>query len=138
MTAKGLPNDEMPAKIASAWRADAIQKAERPDDFWRKQQVQIRQRIESRLTPKPRRFWLTAATAALIFIAVLLVTPAGQRPQPTPPPYVDADQELLLAIERALDAGTPAALDPLTLMVESSSNHNEVEPTSHKEHGHEN
>jgi hypothetical protein len=75
----------------------------------------------------------------LIVFAVLLISPAGQHPQPAPPrAYVDADQELLIAIERALDAGTPAALDPLTLMVESSSNHNEIEPNSHKEHGHEN
>ena len=43
---------------------------------------------------------------------------------------VDADQELLLAIERSLAAGTPEALEPLTLLVESSSSNNDVETIS--------
>ena len=50
---------------------------------------------------------------------------------------LDADQRLLLAIEHSLAVGTPEALEPLTLLVESSSN-NDVETIPHKEHRREN
>ena len=143
MTAKHVPNEpELPAQLAANWRADAMRSSERPEEFWRGQHARIRARIESRSARKPRSLWLTAATAALIFFSVLLLAPAGRppqaRPQASAQTRLDADQELLLAVERALAAGTPEALEPLTLLVESSSNHNEGEPISHKEHGHEN
>lgn len=135
-----LPNEyELPAELSKAWRADAIQSAERPEQFWRGQQARIRTRIDHRNVRSPRSHWLTAVTAALIFFSVVLTTPAGPRPPKAPPQArLDADQELLLAVEHALASGTPEALEPLTLLVESSSNHNDAEPISHKEHGHEN
>jgi hypothetical protein len=139
MTAKRFTNEnELPPDLASAWRADAMRSSERPEEFWRGQQRRIHAHIESLSVRKPRSLWLAAAVAALIFCAVLLISPAG--PPPTRPPQmkIDADQELLLAIERSLAAGTPEALEPLTLLVESSSSNNDVETISHKEHGHEN
>ena len=135
-----LPNEHgLPAEMAATWRADAIRSARRPDEFWNVQQVRILVRIQNRHVSRPRSLWLTAATAALIFLSVLVISPAGPRPpKALPQARVDADQELLLAVERSLSAGTPEALEPLTLLVESSSNHNQAEPISHKEHGHEN
>jgi hypothetical protein len=139
MTNKRVRGEEIPAEIAAAWRVDASRRAERPEEFWQRQQVQIRQRIENRSTLTPRSFWMTVATAAFLFFAVLLIAPAGPPPQLKPSQArVDADQELLLAVERTLAAGTPEALEPVTLMVESSSKNNDVENISHKEHGHEN
>jgi hypothetical protein len=140
MTAKKFSNDHaLPPDLAASWRAEAMRDSERPEEFWRGQQVQIRARIKSRNVRKPRSLWLAAATAALIFFAVLLITPASPPPPQVPPQAkLDADQELLLAVERALAAGTPEALQPLTLLVESSANNHEVETISHKEHGHEN
>ena len=139
MTAKRFANDhELPPDLASAWRADAMRSSECPEEFWRGQQIRIHSHIESRHVRKPRSLWLVAATAALIFCAALLISPAGPPPARPPQTKVDADQELLLAIERSLAAGTPEALEPLTLLVESSSSNNDVETISHKEHGHEN
>ena len=139
MTAKRFANDhELPPDLASAWRADAMRSSERPEEFWRGQQVRIQARIESRNLRKPRSLWLVAATAALIFCAAVLISPAGPPPARPQQTRIDADQELLLAIERSLAAGTPEALEPLTLLVESSSSNNDVENISHKEHGHEN
>jgi len=139
MTAKRFANDhELPPDLVSAWRADAMRSSERPEEFWRGQQVRIQARIESRNLRKPRSLWLVAATAALIFCAAVLISPAGPPPARPQQTRIDADQELLLAIERSLAAGTPEALEPLTLLVESSSSNNDVENISHKEHGHEN
>ena len=139
MTAKRFANDhELPPDLASAWRADAMRTSERPEEFWRGQQVRIHSRIDSRNVRKPQSLRLALATAALIFFAILLIAPAGPRPTPAPQTKIDADQQLLLAIERSLAAGTPEALEPLTLLVESSSSNNDVESISHKEHGHEN
>ena len=44
---------------------------------------------------------------------------------------------ILLAVERSLAAGTPEALEPLTLIVESGSNHNQADTISHKEYRNE-
>jgi hypothetical protein len=129
---------QLPAELAAVWRADAIRRSERTGEFWRRQQFGIRARIRTENIPKPRSLRLAVATAALVFFAVLLIAPAGPPPQPAlPQAKVDPDQELLLAVEHALSAGTPAALEPLTLVVESSSN-NDVETISHKEHSNEN
>ena len=140
MTAKKISNDhDLPEQLANEWRADAIRRSQRPEEFWNRQRLGIRTRIHAREAPRPRSLWLSAATAAVIFVVVLLIAPAGPRPEKVPTgTSLDADQELLLAIERSLAAGTPEALQPLTLLVESSSTHNEMESISHKEHGHEN
>jgi hypothetical protein len=100
--------------------------------------MRIHARIKSQSMPKRRSLKLALATAALVFLAVLLIAPAGPRPQQAPPhAEIDADQRLLLAIEHSLAVGTPEALEPLTLLVESSSN-NDLETIPHKEHRHEN
>jgi hypothetical protein len=110
----------------------------RPEEFWHGQQMRIRARIQSQSMPKPRRLRLALATAVLVFLAVLLIAPAGPRPQQAAPhAEIDADQRLLLGIEHSLAVGTPEALEPLTLLVETSSN-NDVETIPHKEHRHEN
>ena len=141
MTVKRSVNDsdhELPANLGASWRADAMSLSERPEEFWNGQQIRIRARLQSQSMPKRRSFRLALATAALVFLAVLLIAPAGPRPQQAPPhAEIDADQRLLLAIEHSLAVGTPEALEPLTLLVESSSN-NDVETIPHKEHRREN
>ncbi len=141
MTVKRSVNDsdhELPANLATSWRTDAMRLSQRPEEFWNGQQIRIRARIQRQSMPKPRSFRLALATAALVFLAVLLIAPAGPRPQQAPPgAEIDADQRLLLAIEHSLAVGTPEALEPLTLLVESSSN-NDAETIPHKEHRHEN
>jgi hypothetical protein len=141
MTVKRSVNDgdqELPANLTASWRADATRLSERPEEFWNAQQMRIRARIQCQSMSKPRSLRLALATAALVVLAVLLTAPARPRlPQASPHAEIDADQRLLLAIEHSLAVGTPEALEPLTLLVESSSN-NDVETIPHKEHRHEN
>jgi hypothetical protein len=141
MTVKQSVNDsdhELPANLGASWRADAMRLSRRPEEFWHGQQMRIRARIQSQSMPKPRRLRLALPTAVLVFLAVLLIAPAGPRPQQAAPhAEIDADQRLLLGIEHSLAVGAPEALEPLTLLVESSSN-NDVETIPHKEHRHEN
>ncbi|HWZ83393.1 MAG TPA: hypothetical protein VNW47_12245 [Terriglobales bacterium] len=140
MTAKKIANDhELDDRLVAELRAGAIHAGQRPEEFWDGQRRRIHSRIESDGARRPRNMWLMAATAVLVFVGVLFVAPAGPRPQETKPrATLDADQELLLAVEHALATGTPEALEPLTLLVESSANNNQDESISQKEHGHEN
>jgi hypothetical protein len=140
MTAKRIVNDhELEARLAAELHAEAIRNGQRPEEFWDGQRRKIHSRIECYGMRRPRSMWLIAATAALVFVAVLFVTPVGPGPQETKPrATLDADQELLLAVEHALATGTPEALEPLTLLVESSASNNQDESISQKEHGHEN
>ena len=137
MTAQRFTDDhELPVELAAAWRADAVRISERPEEFWNGQQARIRARIRDEGVRHPRRLWLAVATGMLIFFALLLTNPAGPPPQEARPhAAIDDDQELLLSVEHALAAGTPKALEPVTLLVESNSNH--AVETSHKEHRHE-
>jgi len=127
----------LPAELASSLRTDALRRAERDDSFWMRQRSQIRSRISRRPLPRRQPMRIAVAGALVLFIAVLLTSPAGQHPSPPPRVAADADQQLLVAVEHALAAGTPEALEPLTLLVVSSSNSNDVEPISHKEQHHE-
>ena len=130
---------DLPADLVREWRADAHRKSQRTEGFWTDQELKIHTRIQAQADRRPRPLWLAAATVALVFLAVLLVTPAGPRPpQPPHQSATDADQELLLAVERALATGTPESLEPVTLLVESSSNPIQVEPITPKEHLNEN
>ncbi len=136
---KRSSDSALPAELTSAWRVDAIRGSQRPEEFWTAQQTRIYIRIQNQSVRKPHPMWLAMATAVLIFFAVFLIAPARPTPQRAPAQQatIDADQELLLAVERSLAAGTPEALKPLTLLVESSSNHNEAATISHKEKRHE-
>ncbi|MBI3476015.1 MAG: hypothetical protein HY010_09800 [Acidobacteria bacterium] len=132
-------DQELPPEVLAEWRQEAARLGQRPEDFWARQQMQIRARIQSHGERKPMRLWVAVATAVVVFFAVLLVVPAGPRPPKAPPQAaVDADQELLLAVEHSLATGTPEALEPLTLLVVPASNNNGSESSSNKEHGHEN
>lgn len=129
---------ELPGEMAAALRADAIRRSERPGEFWNRQRSGIRARMDGRSHRRPHGIRLVLAGAALIFLAVLLTAPAGRPPQAVPQAKVDADQQLLLAVEHALAMGTPEALEPLTLLVESGSNPHDGEAISNKERRNEN
>jgi hypothetical protein len=132
-------DQELPPEVLAEWRQEATRMGQRPEDFWARQQMHIRARIQSHGERKPMRLWLAVATALVVFFAVLLVVPTGPRQAKAPAQAaVDPDQELLLAVEHSLATGTPEALEPLTLLVVPASNNNGSESTSNKEHGHEN
>src|SRR5258705_10163755 len=137
MMAERFGNDELPADFAARWRAEAISKSDRPEEFWVGQRMRIRGRVQRNASPSPRSLRFAIASAALIFFAVFLIAPAGPLPpQPTQHAVFDADQQLLLAVEHALAVGTPEALEPVTLL-EATSN-SDVETIPQQEHHHEN
>ncbi len=137
MARRNFCGHELPPELAATLRADAIKKSARPEDFWIRQRSRIRARIGDAQPARPHGFRLAMAAALVFCIALLLVAPAGRPREVAPQARADADQELLLAVEHALATGTPEALEPLTLLVESSSNLHDAEATSHKEHRNE-
>jgi len=138
MTIRKIDSQELPPGVKAALRAEATRMSARSEEFWLNQRVRIRARVKDRQTHKPSGLRLAMAAAFVLCFALLLVTPGGRQPEVrTNPPQFDADQQLLMSVERALSAGTPEALEPLTLIVESSSNLNDSE-TSHKEQLNEN
>ena len=132
------PGNELPSDLSTALRADACQQSERDEIFWAGQRTRIRARIPTRAARRhPLR--IAFAGAVILFLAVLLTAPAGHSPQVVEPSTaeIDADQQLLIAVERALASGTPQSLAPLTPFVEPGSNSNETQTIPHKEHRNE-
>jgi hypothetical protein len=112
-----------------------LQYANRPERFWDQQAARIqaarlqaahRHRMTMTLVP-------TVAVLLLLAFAILGRAPA-ERPVATSRPAVqtDPDHELLLRVERALQADTPLALEPATLMVEESDNDLRLQRTSER------
>jgi hypothetical protein len=136
-TKKTLPDGEIDDLIVR-WRMDAIRGGERPEEFWDAQRMRIRARMENRSRQRQGGIWLSLATAAVFAFALLLMAlQAGHSPKVPPRAAIDADQELLLSVERSLAAGTPQALEPVTLLVETRSIDHK-DSISHKEQSHEN
>ena len=140
MTSKEFDsNHELPPGLVSAWREDAISRSERPmnsgtasDRGFELASTKRRRSAHSGLR------LATALATALIFVVLLLTKPPVQRQPVSKEVRTDADQELLISVEHAISVRTPEALEPLTLMVDSSSTPNQAEPNSHKEHENEN
>jgi hypothetical protein len=94
---------------------------DREDRFWLRQQAAIRSRIA--VEQASRRPWagFTWATAAAVLLLVGMVVHNHSRT----PNYVaksDPDQELLVAVEQAVDRGGPEALEPAALLADDISN----------------
>jgi hypothetical protein len=106
------------AALAESTRAAAS----RPDDFWRQQHTAIRRCIaQSEASPRRAISHLAWASAmALLLIATILLSsgPAPAPRQVTTTIAPDPDQQLLLAVEQAVQSGVPDALAPASLLAE--------------------
>jgi hypothetical protein len=109
--------------------------AHRSEDFWAQQAARIRAaRAESGL----RSGWtmkLVPSLVVLLLLAFVIVSriPASHPVAVTTPSLqTDSDHELLLEVERAVQADTPLALEPATLMVEESDGNVPLNATSQK------
>ena len=92
-------DQELPPQVLAEWRREAIRTGQRPEEFWARQQMHIRARLQSQGERKPMRVWVAVATAVVVFFVVLLAVPAGpRRPKAPPQATVDADQELRLGV----------------------------------------
>jgi hypothetical protein len=105
--------EELTHDLRREFREAARTASERPDSFWERQRVAVRQRIESsRARRLSIRRWTWAAASAA---AALVLALAVWRRPPAPAPR-DPDHELLVAVERSLEREVPAALAPAVLL----------------------
>jgi len=95
--------------------------AMRPESFWHQQAL----RIEAARRKSETRSRLTAtlvpAVIVLLVAAFAVLDHAPHRPPVAtakPAVQVDPDHELLVGVERTIQADTPLALEPATLMVD--------------------
>ncbi len=98
--------------------------ASRPEDFWETQAARIRSAQKESAARSRRTMTLVPSVAVLLLAAGAILGRAPHvRPVATPKAVtaqVDPDHELLLEVERAIQADTPRALEPAMLMVEES------------------
>ncbi len=106
MTEERLKDD-----LRLAFRDWARAAAERPESFWERQRLAVRDRIER--AAKRRRVLRRSSWAAA---AVLVLGLTIARRSPRPPAASDPDHELLVAVERSLEREVPAALEPAALL----------------------
>ena len=138
MINRNINEQELSPELRASLRADAMRVSARPEEFWTGQRTRIRARLRDQASPQHHGFRFALAAALVFCFALLVVAPAGPPREVRTQSQSDADQQLLLSVERALAAGTPGALEPVTLMVDSSSNRNNSEAISHKEQRNEN
>ncbi|HYK49719.1 MAG TPA: hypothetical protein VEU94_08330 [Terriglobales bacterium] len=99
--------------------------ASRPENFWEMQAARIRSAQKESVGRSRRIMALVPSIAVLLLAAgAILGRTPGVRPVASAPKaataQVDPDHELLLEVERAIQADTPRALEPVMLIVEES------------------
>jgi hypothetical protein len=90
--------------------------AERPEGFWQAQQTAIARHWSGR--PVPRRLVWAVAAACVVLAAALLIE---KTPSPEPMAQADADQTLLVDVQRSVRRELPRALEPAALLAEEVS-----------------
>jgi len=130
--------NELPSELAVALRADARRRSERDEVFWSAQRARVRARIRAHV-PRPHPLRIALASAVILFLAVFLTAPAGppQRVETPAASAVDPDQQLLIAVERALASSTPQSLAPASPFAQPDSESHETQTIPHKEHSNE-
>jgi hypothetical protein len=108
--------------------------ASRPENFWELQAGRMRSARQDAEKRSRLTMSLVPSVVVLLLAAFALLGRApGVRPVAIPTataPQVDADHELLLEVERAIQTDTPLALEPATLMVEESDGNLPLDITS--------
>ena len=105
--------------------------AKRPEEFWEVQAARIRAaRKESDVKSKLTMTLIPSVVVLLLAAFAVLGRAPSVRPirPPAPIAQVDADHELLLEVERAIQSDTPRALEPATLMVDESDGNLPIDP----------
>jgi hypothetical protein len=113
---------------------------ERPEWFWQKQQAAIRERVGAR---RHHAWRLLPACAGVLGLAVVATTLLDHGRTPTPPaPQAQSvsDQELMIAVEQAVQTDVPDALAPAALLADEISNSQSGSTSNRfpKENKHEN
>jgi hypothetical protein len=114
--------------------------SEQPEWFWQKQQAAIRERVGA---TRHLAWRLLPACAGVLGVAVLgttLLHPARPPALPAPQAQSVADQELMIAVEQAVQTDVPDALAPAALLADEISNSQSGSASNRfpKENQHEN
>ncbi len=88
-----------------------------PDIFWERQRLAIRSRIAQEPKAGKRATRLAWVTALALILLASLILKTGSR-MPVQRAQADSEQELLVAVEDALDGYVPEALQPASLLTE--------------------
>ena len=101
----------------------AREATDRPVHFWTRQAAQIHANIAAAPTRRLSFGSRMVSALALLGLCAFLLLQGAPRPQAPVDSQVhsaatNSDHELLLAVEQALQRDTPAALEPVTLLVE--------------------
>jgi len=90
--------------------------AKRPEGFWQAQQTAIARHWSGR--PVPRRLVWAVAAACVVLAAALLIE---KTPSPEPIAQADADQRLMMDVQRSVRRELPRALEPAALLAQEVS-----------------
>ena len=106
-----------------AFSDSARETSDHPTHFWTRQTAQIHSQIASTRSSGIGFGYRMSSALAALAIAALILLQRGPVPQPEPRLAIGSasDHELLLEVERALQRDTPAALEPVTLLVDDIS-----------------
>jgi len=132
--ADDFDGDDMKGPL-EGWRESIAERAERPDWFWSRQHARVMSQINAqRATSVPKLAW--ASLAATIAVAMLLILPTRPEKQIQPQAKVQqvvmSDHDLMLAVERTLNAGTPSSLEPASLLADEMNQALETQVQSRK------
>jgi len=102
------------------WRDLVHDGSERPEWFWARQHARINSRIaECDSRSFPTLAW--ASLAATIAIAASLLLPVHPEKPVVPAPQAQvqiSDHDLMVAVERSMNAGVPSSLEPASLLAD--------------------
>ena len=116
---EGLLEDDPLQQILRRAHSSLLAASERPETFWYCQQAAIRSRIAIEKTSKQPIWGFLVATSALILFTLILLRP--NRVNPITATQVDADDELLVAVEQVVQTRVPDALAPASLLSEETA-----------------
>jgi hypothetical protein len=91
---------------------------ERPSCFWQRQLSAVRVAASQRMLFHPGLAWASALALLLLAFSLLTKSPA---PKPVQAQN-DSDQELLVAVEQAVETDGPESLEPAALLADEISN----------------
>jgi hypothetical protein len=118
-----LHNNENEIRFAvNHWRDSVLRDAQRPEWFWARQRARIKSLISDAKESTPKLVW--AAVAATFALAIALVIPADNPGTPKQIVRVQpqvaqlSDHDLMLAVERTLNAGVPSSLEPAGMLAQ--------------------
>jgi hypothetical protein len=106
--------------VLDAWRDSVHAQTDRPEWFWARQRVRITSKAtEQHQGRAPKLAW--AGIAAMIALAIAMFAPAPETKPVQPIPSVKAeisDHDLMLALERSMNAGVPSSLAPAGILAQ--------------------